>query len=323
MVKAVEKAIVDSNLGLSPATEGQVLRLRIPELNEERRKELVKVAHKYAEAAKVAVRHVRRDGLDVLKKLEKNHEMSRGRSEASRRRGAEGDRRHDRRDRPAAGGEGKGNPHRLKDLTDVERRRAMQPKDRDRSDGAAHVAIIMDGNGRWAAARGLPRAEGPSPRRRGAAPRGARRARARHPLSDHLLLQLGELVAPGERDRRPLRSAAPLHPQRSRDAASRRRAGARHRRARRARARHLRAAERGRGADAQQHAPDAGRRLQLRLAAGNRATPRSGSRAKSPTASAIPHRSTPTRSGAISMRPTFPIPISSSAPAASSGCRIS
>jgi ribosome recycling factor len=76
MVKAVEKAIVDSNLGLSPATEGQVLRLRIPELNEERRKELVKVAHKYAEAAKVAVRHVRRDGLDVLKKLEKDHKIS-------------------------------------------------------------------------------------------------------------------------------------------------------------------------------------------------------------------------------------------------------
>ncbi|MGB3044921.1 MAG: ribosome recycling factor [Xanthobacteraceae bacterium] len=76
MVKAVEKAIVDSNLGLSPATEGQVLRLRIPELNEERRKELVKVAHKYAEAAKVAVRHVRRDGLDTLKKLEKASEIS-------------------------------------------------------------------------------------------------------------------------------------------------------------------------------------------------------------------------------------------------------
>jgi len=76
MVKAVEKAIVDSNLGLSPATEGQVLRLRVPELNQERRKELVKVAHKYAEAARVAVRHVRRDGLDIIKKLEKNHEMS-------------------------------------------------------------------------------------------------------------------------------------------------------------------------------------------------------------------------------------------------------
>src|SRR5206468_8847456 len=76
MVHAVEKAISASNLGLSPSTEGQVLRLRIPELNEERRKELVKVAHKYAEAAKVAVRHVRRDGIDVLKKLEKDHKIS-------------------------------------------------------------------------------------------------------------------------------------------------------------------------------------------------------------------------------------------------------
>jgi len=76
LVHAVEKAIVNSNLGLSPATEGQVLRLRIPELNEERRKELVKVAHKYAETARVAVRHVRRDGLDVLKRLEKDHKIS-------------------------------------------------------------------------------------------------------------------------------------------------------------------------------------------------------------------------------------------------------
>jgi ribosome recycling factor len=76
MVHPVEKAIVNANLGLSPATEGQVLRLRIPELNEERRKELVKVAHKYAEAARIAVRHVRRDGLDVLKKLEKDHKIS-------------------------------------------------------------------------------------------------------------------------------------------------------------------------------------------------------------------------------------------------------
>jgi ribosome recycling factor len=76
MVHAVEKAIANSHLGLTPSTEGQVLRLRIPELNEERRKELVKVAHKYVEAAKVAVRHVRRDGLDVLKKLLKDHQMS-------------------------------------------------------------------------------------------------------------------------------------------------------------------------------------------------------------------------------------------------------
>jgi ribosome recycling factor len=76
MVHPVEKAIINANLGLSPATEGQVIRLRIPELNEDRRKELVKVAHKYAEAARVAVRHVRRDGLDTLKKLEKDHKIS-------------------------------------------------------------------------------------------------------------------------------------------------------------------------------------------------------------------------------------------------------
>ncbi|MCX7306431.1 MAG: ribosome recycling factor [Afipia sp.] len=76
MVKAVETAIVNSNLGLSPATEGQVIRLRIPELNEDRRKELVKVAHKYAEAARVAIRHVRRDGLDIVKKLQKDGKMS-------------------------------------------------------------------------------------------------------------------------------------------------------------------------------------------------------------------------------------------------------
>ncbi|MCP8938216.1 ribosome recycling factor [Alsobacter sp. SYSU M60028] len=72
MVNAVEKAIRESNLGFNPATEGQVLRIRIPELNEQRRKELVKVAHKYAEEARVAARHVRRDGLDHLKKLEKD-----------------------------------------------------------------------------------------------------------------------------------------------------------------------------------------------------------------------------------------------------------
>lgn len=76
LVHATEKAITNANLGLNPQTEGQTIRLRIPELNEERRKELVKVAHKYAEAARVAVRHVRRDGLDVVKKLEKDHKIS-------------------------------------------------------------------------------------------------------------------------------------------------------------------------------------------------------------------------------------------------------
>lgn len=76
MVSATEKAIRDSNLGLSPTTEGQVLRIRIPELNEQRRKEMVKVAHRYTEDARVAVRHVRRDGLDTLKKLLKDKAIS-------------------------------------------------------------------------------------------------------------------------------------------------------------------------------------------------------------------------------------------------------
>ena len=75
-VSSVEKAIRDSNLGLSPNVEGQVLRIRIPELNEQRRKELDKVAHKYAEETRVAVRHVRRDGIDILKKLLKDKAIS-------------------------------------------------------------------------------------------------------------------------------------------------------------------------------------------------------------------------------------------------------
>jgi ribosome recycling factor len=76
MVGAVDKAIRNSNLGLSPIVEGQVLRIRVPELNEQRRKEMAKIAHKYAEEARIAVRHVRRDGLDVLKKLLKDKSIS-------------------------------------------------------------------------------------------------------------------------------------------------------------------------------------------------------------------------------------------------------
>jgi len=75
MVGAVDKAIRNSNLGLSPIVEGQVLRIRIPELNEQRRKEMAKVAHKYAEEARIAVRHVRRDGIDALKKLLKDKSL--------------------------------------------------------------------------------------------------------------------------------------------------------------------------------------------------------------------------------------------------------
>jgi ribosome recycling factor len=74
-VAAVEKAIRESDLGLNPVVEGQLLRLPIPELNEERRQELAKVAHKYAEQGRIAVRNVRRDGMEHLKKAEKDGDM--------------------------------------------------------------------------------------------------------------------------------------------------------------------------------------------------------------------------------------------------------
>jgi len=76
MATAVEKAIRDSGLGLNPMSEGQIIRVPLPELNEQRRKELAKVAHNYAEAARVAVRHIRRDGMDALKKAEKDGDLS-------------------------------------------------------------------------------------------------------------------------------------------------------------------------------------------------------------------------------------------------------
>jgi len=75
-VGVVEKAIRSAGLGLNPVTEGQNVRLPIPDLTEERRKELAKLAGQYAEKAKIAVRNVRRDGMDILKQDEKKHEIS-------------------------------------------------------------------------------------------------------------------------------------------------------------------------------------------------------------------------------------------------------
>jgi ribosome recycling factor len=76
MVGAVDRAIRESNLGFNPIVDGTNLRIPLPELNEQRRKELVKIAHTYAENAKVATRHVRRDGMDALKKAEKDGDIS-------------------------------------------------------------------------------------------------------------------------------------------------------------------------------------------------------------------------------------------------------
>jgi ribosome recycling factor len=75
-VQAVDRAIREANLGLNPIAEGTLLRLPIPPLNAERRQELAKIAHKYAEHGRVGVRNVRRDGMELLKKLEKDGDMS-------------------------------------------------------------------------------------------------------------------------------------------------------------------------------------------------------------------------------------------------------
>jgi ribosome recycling factor len=76
LVGAVEKAIRDAGLGVNPMADGNTVRVPIPELSRERRQELSKIAHKYAEQARVAVRNVRRDGMDSLKKLEKDGKIS-------------------------------------------------------------------------------------------------------------------------------------------------------------------------------------------------------------------------------------------------------
>lgn len=76
LVQSVEKAIRDADLGLNPATDGNLIRIPIPQLNEERRKELVKIAGKSAEQGKIAIRNVRRDGIEVAKQEEKNGGIS-------------------------------------------------------------------------------------------------------------------------------------------------------------------------------------------------------------------------------------------------------
>ena len=75
-IRAVEKGIRESELGLNPQIDGQLLRIPLPDLSEERRRELSRIASKYAEGAKVAVRNVRRDGMDKLKKMEKEGNLS-------------------------------------------------------------------------------------------------------------------------------------------------------------------------------------------------------------------------------------------------------
>ena len=80
LVIAVEKAIHESDLGLNPQADGELIRIPIPELNEERREELSKIAGKYAEQSRVAIRNVRRDGMDEIKKIEKEGTVGKDRA---------------------------------------------------------------------------------------------------------------------------------------------------------------------------------------------------------------------------------------------------
>lgn len=83
MVKTVEKAITEANLGLNPSSDGQLIRVNLPPISEERRKDLVKIAHKYGENTKIALRNIRREGMDQLKKMEKDGDISKDDHHAS------------------------------------------------------------------------------------------------------------------------------------------------------------------------------------------------------------------------------------------------
>ena len=229
-----------------PDRRGQLLRIPIPELNAERRQELVKVAHKYAEQARVAVRHVRRDGLDHLKKEEKDGGMSEDDEQQARRPDPEDDRRDDRRDRPDARRQGSRDHAGLRSERPDAAMTVLADQQRGRRARRRRPACRAMSRSSWTAtaagrpARGLPRSEG---HRRGveAVRRdGAGGDRARHRASDAVQLLLGELVAAAGRGRVPLRPLPPVHPPRPRRLHRARRAHQRHRRARGSAGRHPR-----------------------------------------------------------------------------------
>ena len=153
--------------------DGQLLRLPIPELNEERRQEIAKVAHKYAEQARIAVRNVRRDGMEHLKRAEKDHEMGKDEHHSLSTKVQELDRQDHQGNRRGPCQQGSRDhagligqrPHEHALAPNPEQPNVTLAVDKlawhatDRP-AVRHVAIIMDGNGRWAAERGLPRAEG-------------------------------------------------------------------------------------------------------------------------------------------------------------------
>ena len=205
-----------------PQSDGQLVRVPIPELSQERRKELTKIAHKYAEQARVAVRNVRRDGMELLKKLEKDGKITEDEHRQPGRRGAEADRRPHQEDRRGAW-----RRRRRKSC----RSEAMEALPASAEPEAARACRHHHGR-QWPLGEGARAAAGrrPQARGRGGPPHRHRRGRARDPLPDPLWLLLGELEAPGGRDRRSHGPAAALSQQRDRGAGPQGRQAARHRR---------------------------------------------------------------------------------------------
>ena len=281
IMSAIEKAIMESDLGLTPNNDGQLIRLPVPQLTEERRKEMVRLVHKMAEEARVAVRNVRRDVINDMKRAEKDGEMSRDELAAGPGRGPEADRRrgqvHRRPDGPQRGRDPRGlsrgdDPH-------PAAHRPVRPGARARERARAaprrphrDPGLGGDHHGRQRAlgARPPPAGRGGAPRRRAGAEAGrAGRGRRRHQGPDGLLVLHRELVAAAGRGRGP--DGPLLRADRPRGAGARRRAGADplHRALRRPRRPAAGQDRRGRGADRGQRAPAPVHRHELRRAPGD------------------------------------------------------
>ena len=206
-IKQIEKTILESDLGLTPSNDGKLIRLPIPQLTEERRKELVKLVKQMAEEGRVAVRNVRRDAMKHLEELVKNGDVGDDEERAAESRVQKLTDEHVHEDRRAAEAQRSRDHGGLRTsmrlLSRIRTLARVRPlPERDLPEVAESVAIIMDGNGRWAKRRGLPTAVG---HRAGA--RTVRRIVEAaidlgRPRPVRLRVLDGELVAPAGRGRR-------------------------------------------------------------------------------------------------------------------------